>query len=101
MLDKCIGGISLIPTQVSGTALVYYLRGKTEVERAALAAQWEPTGVRAELTDKQLCAVFGITGYRLHHTCNSNQTGREWRLKKLMRSCGTDVSWDTLVRVMG
>jgi hypothetical protein len=101
MLKYPVNIVPTLPAQATGLDVAYFLRGKSVGERAALAAQGGPTGVLAELTDKQLCAVFGITGYRLHHTCDPNQTRREWRLEKLMRLCGTDLSWDTLVRVMG
>jgi hypothetical protein len=43
-----------------------------------------------------------MTAYRLNHArALDPDQKRERRLKSLMRLCGTDVAWDTLVRVMG
>ena len=86
-----VNGLPTLPSQVTGTALAYFLRGKSEDERAALAAQWGPTGILSDLTDKQFCSVFGITAVQL---TKARDPDGQRRLERLMRSCGTDVAWE-------
>jgi hypothetical protein len=108
-----VNSVSTLPSQVTGNALAYYLRGKTTEQRAVLAAaEFDAVALTlTEPTDVQLCALFNISRYQLNQARKLSSHER-WRVKagfrhhlgdkigrltETVRVCGPDAAWDAIL----